>query len=155
LLGQATDRDGWGIVALAGQNLGRFRTQDPARVLRYVRRAVELPAVYGPDGREMVLERVSLPDMLWMLVTDLRTPALLRQWLDAVEALPERHRARFWESDIGRQGVWLVPNRLYTAEWEKPKHDQDWEGLLRELGDVLARARRLGEPRLEAALTGV
>src|SRR5262249_28986369 len=80
LLDQATDRDGWGIVALAGQNLAHFGTQDPARIIRYVQRAVELPAVYGPDGREIVLDGVSIPDMLWGLVTDLRTPVLLRQW---------------------------------------------------------------------------
>ena len=49
--------------------------------IRYVRRAVELPVVYGPSGQAIVFDRISLQDMLWMLVTDLRaypkTPAAL------------------------------------------------------------------------------
>ena len=155
LLGQATEWDGWGIVALAGQNLVGFRTQDPARMLGYVRRALELPKVYGPDGDEIVFDRISVPDMLWMLVTDLRTPALLHQWFDALEALPEPRRGTFWESEVARQAVWLVPNQLYAAEWEKPKSEQDWDGVLRTLHDLLSRARRLNQPRLEAALTGM
>ena len=155
LLAEATDRDGWGIVALAVQNLRRFRAEDPARVLGYIRRALELPAVYGPDGRLIVFEQVSLPNMLWMLVTDLRTPALLGAWLDSVENLPAQHRAGFWTFDAARQGVWLVANKVYTSEWEKPKPQQDWDGLYRALGELLVRARRLGQPRLEAALTGV
>ncbi len=155
LLEQATDRDGWGIVALAGQSLSRFRTRDPARVLQYVRRAVELPTVFGSDGREIVFDRVSLPDMLWMLVTDLRTSELLGQWFDAVEAIPEGHRARFWESEVGRQAVWLVPNKVYATEWEKPNPEQDWNSLLQRLGNLLSRVQSLRQPRLEAAMTAV
>lgn len=154
LLDQATGRDGWGILALAVQNLGRFRTKDPARVLHYVRRALELPAIHGADGSEIVFEEIWLPDMLWMLVTDLRTPALLHAWLDAIEALPERHRTRFWESEVARQGVWLVPNAVYLAECEKPRQSQDWDEVLRELVNLLQHARRFKEPRLEATITG-
>jgi hypothetical protein len=155
LLDEATDRDGWGIVAVAAQSLRQFRKRDPDRVLSYVRRALELPAIYRQDGNPIVLGRVTISDMLWMLVTDLRTTALLRKWLDVVEALPQQHSEPFWGSDVGRQAVWIVPNRIYTIEWDKPKAKQDWNGLLQELSDILARVRRLQQPRLEAAMTGL
>jgi hypothetical protein len=155
LLAQATDRDGWAIVSVAVQNMRWFGRMDPGRLLRYIRRAMDLPRIYGPDGRVMVLDHISIPDLLWMVVADLRTPDLLRQWFDAVEAMPKRHRARFWDSDLGRQGVWILPNRVYTTEWEKPQAEQDWDGVLEALAKLLVRAQRLRQPRLEAVVTGV
>jgi hypothetical protein len=155
LLGQATVADGWAIVGLAIQSLTGFRTMDPGRVLRYVRAAVELPVILGPHGQEMVFETVSIPSLLWMLVTDLRTPALIGQWLDAVAALPEPQYDPFWSSHLAQQGVWLVGNKAYLTECEKPAARQDWARLLRALGDQRKRAEPIGQPRLEAALTGV
>lgn len=155
LLAEATDGDGWAIVALAVQNLRWFCRKDPGRLIRYIRRAMELPRVYGPDGREIVLEQISVPDLLWAVVAYLRTPDLLRQWFDAVEAMPERHRARFWDSDLGRQAVWILPNKVYTTEWERPRHEQDWDGVLGTLEALQTRAQRLSQPHLEAVITGM
>ncbi len=155
LLAEATDRDGWAIVSVVVQNMRWFGRKDPGRLLRYIRRAMELPCIYGPDGGVMVFDQISIPEMLWMVVADLQTPDLLRQWFDAVEAMPERHRAHFWDSDLGRQGVWILPNKVYTTEWEKPKKEQDWEGVLGALAELLVRAQRLRQPRLEAVVTGM
>lgn len=154
LLDQATDADGWGIVTLAVQNLGQFRSQDPTRVLRYIKRAIELPVVLGPEGRDIKFD-VFLPDMLWMLVTDLSTMSLLCQWFDVVEAIPERHLAQFWDSDTGGQAVWLVANKMYSVEWEKPAPEQDWNRLLRDLRALLNRSHQFRQPRVEAGITGL
>src|SRR5205085_146731 len=56
LLAEATERDGWAIVSLAGQNLRALHARETARLLRYVRQAAELPTVFGPDGREMTFD---------------------------------------------------------------------------------------------------
>lgn len=152
LLAEAGGDDGWGIAAVAGRNLGLFRERHPDRAIKYVRRAAQLPAVRGPDGSEIELEGFNLPEMLWTLVIDLRTPGLIGQWLDAVASLPEHAREVFWGSDLAQRGVWLVANKVYAVEWEKPKAEQDWDGLFRALGGLLDRARALGQARLEAAL---
>ncbi len=155
LLVDATDRDGWAILSLVVQNLSWFGRKDPGRLIGYVRRVMELPCVDGPDGREIVLNRFSIPNLLWMVVADLRTPDLLRQWFDAVEAIPERHREAFWKSNLGRQGVWILPNKVYMTEWEKPKGEQDWDGVLGAFETLLARSQRLRQPLLEGAITGI
>jgi hypothetical protein len=155
LLEQATERDGYAIVALAVQNIGESRSQDPSRVLKYIRRAVELGKIYGPDGDEIVFDDIYIPDMLWTVVTELRTPALQNQWFDTVEALPPGERQRFWSTELARQAVWLVPNKLYTTEWEKPKSEQDWDSVLRTLSSLRDRAQRLNQPLLEGVLTGL
>lgn len=155
LLAKATVDDGWAILSLAVQNLRWFSRKDPGRLIGYIRRAVELPRVYGPDGRDLELDVISVPNLLWMLVTDLRTPDLLREWFDAVEAMPVRYQAEFWDSDLGRQGVWILPNKVYMTEWEKPKDEQDWDEVLATFQTLLARAQRLNQPRLEAAVTGM
>lgn len=155
LLAEATVDDGWAILSLAVQNLRWFSRKDPGRLIGYIRRAMDLPCVFGPDGREIEFDVISIPDLLWMVVTELRTPELLGQWFDAVESMPERYWAEFWDSNLGRQGVWILPNKVYMTEWEKPKSEQDWEGVLAAFETLLARAQRLNQPRLEAAVTGM
>jgi len=155
LLGAATEKDGWGMVALAIQTLGSFRSRQPARVLTYIRRAVALRKVHGPSGKEIVLDTIRIPDLLWMMVTELNTPSLLNQWLDTVESLPEAYRATFWRTKLAREGVWLVPHGLYRTEWVKSKSQQDWDGVLHSLRDALTRAQGLNQPRLEAAITAL
>ena len=88
-------------------------------------------------------------------MSDLRTTALLDQWLAAVEALSASQYEQFWVSTVGRQGVWLVANKVYLTEWEKPKSEQDWDSLLRALDNLLVRIRQLGRPQFEASVTGV
>lgn len=155
LLRQATVTDSWGVVTLAVQSLSRFRTVDAGRAMQYLRRAIEIPVVLGPDGRVITFEKISFPEMLWMMVTDLRTPALIGEWLDAVAAIPEPQRNQFWTCHFAQQGIWLVANRVYLTEWEKPATSQDWEQLVASLSDLLGRAQSFGQPRLEAAFTSV
>ena len=127
LLEAATGADGWGVIALAVNGVSHGR-QDARRVLRYIRRALALPQVYGRDGGELVFDTVFLPDTLWMLVTDLDTPAALSDWLDAAEAVPAAARQRFWASDRARQAVLLVPNRLYLTECDRPAAEAGLDG---------------------------
>ena len=155
LLEAATDADGWGVIALAVQAVGHLRQEDPARALRYVVRATQLSKLVGPTGEDIQLGGVAVPDLLWMLVADLGTPELLRQWLDAVEALSGPQLSNFWNSFIGEHGVWLVPNKLYLLEHEKPKTDQNWNAVVETLRQILDRTRRLAEPRLEATVTAL
>jgi hypothetical protein len=44
---------------------------------------------------------------------------------------------------------------VYMTEWEKPKEKQDWDGVFRALEELLVRAERLQQPRLEAVITGL
>jgi hypothetical protein len=153
LLSSASERDGWSIVGLAIHSLRGFRLVDPLRVIGYVRKAIELPRVVGPDGGGFEIEGLHLPDLLWMLVADLRTPALVEAWLDVVESLTHTDQEQFWNAKLAGEGVWLVANRVYMTEWKKPKTEQDWEGLLQFHRSMLHRVRPLKRAKLEAAFS--
>ena len=84
---------------------------------------------------------------------DLRTPNLLSQWFDAVESLTAKEQERFWNTDLARQGLWHVPNQLYLNEFEKPEEEKDWPAVLQTYSEMLLRAEKLGQPRLEASIT--
>ena len=52
LFAQSTEKDGFGVVAVAVQSLNYFRMRDPQRVLQYIRRAIALPQVFDEDARK-------------------------------------------------------------------------------------------------------
>ena len=155
LLDQATDNDGWGILALAVQSLREFRTQDPVRTMRYIQRSAMLQTVYKPDGQEITLDVLSIPEMLWLMVTNLSSPILLRQWLEVVISFTDLQKAKFWMSELGRRGIWLVPNKIFLTEWKKSKSEQDWGAVLREFNFLLPVVQQLNQPRVEAVLIGM
>jgi hypothetical protein len=144
LMAASTDRDAWAVFAFTVQTLRmRAQTDFPVAMRDLQRALAAYPSLVGKGGRLYEMPGDLKPAMLlWQIVTEIKSPAQLHMWLDAVESFNAGDlKAAFTGVAIDYQGAQIATDSVWMEEHVKPERNKNWGAV----NAVLERAQRVGE----------
>jgi hypothetical protein len=131
LIRQATDDDLWAVLSFTLLNIDILH-RDLRRSLGYAKRIFRDYHKIRIRGVPMAsdLSGKGVSGLIWMTVTELRSPDDLSLWLDAVELLPTHLRAATFDDKLAEFGCMHGFDKVWLKEHEKPLEQRNWTPVL-------------------------
>lgn len=143
-VGEATVADAWAVANLGVMATVLWYDHDLNRNLKYLSKGVELSRhatietceLAIPDGRKLV-------ELLWHLISGIRSFADLRQWVNTLEEFSPDERNDVMRSSDAALGCVVLSDRLMLIEANKPNDARNWSIALEALDWLQERADAL------------
>lgn len=123
----------------------------PALALQAAIEAIEHDALLSEKQREELDTDFGLAGALWLIGSGSSTREQIRDWLVELGSLPKIRREGLRGSDIASLSSWMVFQKLWLKEQEKPDASRDWPSLMAFLDECERLAASAEIPVLEAS----
>lgn len=146
LFGQASEKEASAVILATLVTDLVFSQDDPRRVNRYLRSALQLwPQVRIPNTGELLFpDGEPLEVLIWTNLKEGITSAdHLRDWITTVEHLTVGQRQRAFTAEVAEAGCLCVSEDLYYKEKAKPRENQQWHTIFDVVQELADRSRRL------------
>ena len=154
LLGRASDTDAWAVVLAETERFERRFGDDPEKAATSFEKALAAAAhARLPDGT--VYPIPDLTPLVWARATELATHKHLQVWLRVVRFLRGAARVGATGGVRAERACQHACDRIWLREHRKPQPEAKWAEAYEDLDVVIAAAREMTFPYLEAcALRG-